>query len=109
MISDADDTEISKSLIKAEIDIKSKNNLKWEKNNRKPYKNPITKQNPQDAHDFTFNDLETVDYNNDARLHYLDDLETVNYNNDTSITDLVPLKKFKQSKKRMMKKMAYKL
>ena len=107
MISDADDTEISKSLIKTEIDIKSKNNLKWKKKqtNRKPYKNPITKQNPQDAHDFAFNDLETIDYNNDARLHYLDDLETVNYNNDTSITDLVPLKKFKQSKKRMMKKL----
>ena len=35
-----------------------------EKNkNRKPYKKPITKQNLQDAHDFAFNDLETIDYN----------------------------------------------
>ena len=31
MISDDDETEISKSLIKTEIDIKSKNNLKWKK------------------------------------------------------------------------------
>ena len=31
MISDNDDAEISKSLIKTEIDIKSKNNLKWKK------------------------------------------------------------------------------
>ena len=46
MISDDDWAEISKSLIKTEIDIKSKNNLKWKKNkNRKPYKKPTTKQN----------------------------------------------------------------
>ena len=33
-----------------------------EKNkNRKPYKKPITKQNLQDAHDFAFNDFETID------------------------------------------------
>ena len=31
------------------------------------YKNPITKQNLQDALDFVFNDLETADYNNDTR------------------------------------------
>ena len=31
MIFDDDETEISKSLIKTEIDIKSKNNLKWKK------------------------------------------------------------------------------
>ena len=68
-----------------------------EKNkSRKPCKNSITKQNLQDVHDFTFNDLETVDYNNDTRLHDLDYLETVNYNNDTSITDLVPIKNLKQ-------------
>ena len=61
-------------------------------NNRKPYKKLITKQNLQDAHDFAFNGLETVDYNNDTRLDF-DDLETVDYKNDTSITDLVPIKK----------------
>ena len=31
MISDDDAAEISKSLIKTEIDIESKNNLKWKK------------------------------------------------------------------------------
>ena len=31
MISDDDETEISKSLIKTEINIKTQNNLKWEK------------------------------------------------------------------------------
>ena len=31
MISDDDEAEISKWLIKTEIDIKSKNNLKWKK------------------------------------------------------------------------------
>ena len=69
---------------------------KKKKKSRNPYKNLITKQNLQDVHDFTFNDLETVDYNNDIRLHDLDELETVNYNNDTSITDLVPIKNLKQ-------------
>ena len=65
-----------------------------EKNkNRKPYKKPITKQNLQHDIDFAFNDLETVDYNNDTRFDDLDDLETVDYSNDTSITDLVPIKK----------------
>ena len=63
------------------------------KNNRKPYKKPITKQNLQDTLNFAVNDLETVDYNNDTRLDHLDDIETVDYNNDTSITDLVPIKK----------------
>ena len=60
------------------------------KKHRKPYKKLITKQNLQDALDFAFNDLETVDYNNDTRRDNIDDLETVDYNNDTSITDLVP-------------------
>ena len=70
-----------------------------EKNeNRKPYKKPITKQNLQDAHDFAFNDFETIDYNNNTRLADLYDLETVDYNNDTSITDLVPLKKLEKIK-----------
>ena len=55
---------------------------------RKPYKKPITKQNLQDALDFAFNDVETVNYNNDTRLDVLDDLETIDYNNDTSITHL---------------------
>ena len=82
---------------------------KTKKSHRKPYKKPITKQNLQDALDFAFNDLETVNYNNDTRLDNLDDLETVDYNNDT-ITDLVPIKNWKQSKKRMMmKKITYKL
>ena len=75
MISDDDEAEISKSLIKTEIDSKSKNKLKQKKNkNRKPYKKPITKQNIQDALDFAFNDLETANYNNDTRLDDLDDL-----------------------------------
>ena len=65
-----------------------------EKNkNRKPYKKLIAKQNLQDAIDFAFNDLETVDYNNDTRFDDLDNLETVDYSNDTSITDLVLIKK----------------
>ena len=51
-----------------------------EKNkSRKQYKKLITKQNLQDTLDFAFNDLETVDYNNDTRLDDLDDLETVDY------------------------------
>ena len=100
MISDDDDdAEISKSSIKTEIDIKSKNNLQWKKKKiRKPYKKPITKQNLQDALDFAFNDVETVDYNNDTRIDVLDDLETVDYNNDTSITDIVPIKKLETTK-----------
>ena len=66
MISDDDEAQISKSLVEKDIEIK--NNLKWEKNkSRKPYKKPITKQNLQDALNFVFNDLETVDYNNDTR------------------------------------------
>ena len=36
-------------------------------------------------------------------------IETVDYNNDTLITDLVPIKNQKQLKKKMMKKMDYKL
>ena len=55
--------------------------------NRKPHKKPITKQNWQEAFDFAFNDLETVDYNNDTRLDNFGDLETVDYNNDTSVRD----------------------
>ena len=75
MISDDDEGEISKSLIKIEVDIKSKNNLIQKKNkNRKPYKKPITKQNIQDSLDFAFNDLETVNYNNDTRLDDLGNL-----------------------------------
>ena len=75
MISDDDEAEISKSLIKIEVDIKSKNNLIQKKNkNRKPYKKLITKQNIQDSLDFAFNDLETVNYNNDTRLDDLDNL-----------------------------------
>ena len=75
MISDDDEAEISKSLIKIEVDIKSKNNLIQKKNkNRKPYKKPITKQNIQDSLDFAFNDLETVNHNNDTRLDDLDNL-----------------------------------
>ena len=93
MISNDDETKISNSLIKTDIEIKNKNNLKWKQNkSRKPYNKPIAKQNLQDALDFAFNDLETVDYNNDTKLDNLDDLETVDYNNDTSITDLVPKK-----------------
>ena len=57
------------------------------------YKNPITKQNLQDALDFVFNDLETVGYSNDTRPDDLDNLETVDFNNDTSITDLIRIKK----------------
>ena len=39
MISDDDEAKISNSLIKTDIKIKSKNNLKWNKNkNRKPCK-----------------------------------------------------------------------
>ena len=84
---------MSKSLIKTHVETKNKNNLKWKKNkNRTPYKKPITKQDLQDTLDFAFNDLETVDYNNDTRLDDLDDLETVDYNNNTLIADLVPIK-----------------
>ena len=81
MISDDGEAEISKSLIKTKTD-----------------KKPITKQNLQDALDFAFNYLETVDYNNDTRRDNIDDLETVDYNNDTSITDLVPIKKLETIK-----------
>ena len=111
MISDDDDAEISKSSIKTEIDIKSKNNLQWKKKIiKKPYKKLITKQNLQVALDFAFNDVETVDYSNDTRIDVLDDLKPVDYNNDTSITDIVPIKKLETPRKRMMKKrMAYKL
>ena len=94
MISDDDKAKISKSLIETDIEIENKNSLKWEKNkNRKAYKKPITKQNLQEALHYAFNDLETVDYNNDTTPDNLDDLETVDYNNDTSITDLVPITK----------------
>ena len=89
MISYDDEAKSSKSLLKLKI-----KNLKWKKNkNRKPYKKPITKQNLQDALDFVFNDLETVDYSNDTRPDDLDNLETVDFNNDTSITELIPIKK----------------
>ena len=69
-----------------------------EKKLKKPYKKPITKQNLQDVLDFAFDDVETVDYNNDTRTDVLDDLETVDYNNDTSIKDLVPIKKLETTK-----------
>ena len=93
MISNDDEAKISKSLIKTDIEIKNKNNLKCKKKkkNREPCKNPTTKQNLQDVVDFAFNDLETVDYNSGTRFADLDDLETADYNNDTSITDLVPI------------------
>ena len=53
MISDDDKAKISKSLIKTDIEIKNKNNLKWKQNkNRQPYKKPIAKQKLQDALDF---------------------------------------------------------
>ena len=62
--------------------------MKCKKNkSRTPYKKPLTKQNLQDSLDFAFNDLETFDYNNDARLDDLDNVETVDYNNDTLIAD----------------------
>ena len=77
--------------------------------NRKPYKKKQNKQNLQVAHNFPFNDLETVDYSNDTRRDDLNDVETVDYNNDTSLTDLVSIKKLKQLKKKMMKKMDYRL
>ena len=105
MISDDNKTEISKSLINTEINIKSKNNVKCKTNkNRKPCKNL------QDAIDFAFNELEAVDYNNGTRYDF-HNLGTADYNNDTSKTDLVPIKFFlKQSKKwMMMRKMAYNL
>ena len=52
-----------------------------EKNkSRKPYKKTIRKQNLKVTLDFAFNDLRTVDYNNDTRLYNLNDLETVDYN-----------------------------
>ena len=105
MISDDNKTEISKSLINTEINIKRKNNVKCKTNkNRKPCKNL------QDAIDFAFNELEAVDYNNGTRYDF-HNLGTADYNNDTSKTDLVPIKFFlKQSKKRMMmRKMAYNL
>ena len=49
--------------------------MEKQKKNRKPYKKAITKQNLRDALDFAFNDLKTVDYNNDTRLGDLDDLD----------------------------------
>ena len=101
MISDDDEAKISKSLIKTGIETKNKSNLKWKKNkNRKLYKKPITTQNLQDTFDFVFNDLETVDYNNNTRRDDLVNLETVDYNNDSSITDLVPIKKLETIKEK---------
>ena len=85
MISDDDEVKTSKSLIKTDIEIRNKNNLKWKKKQNKqnktenPTKKQIKKQNLQDALDFAFNELETVDYNNDTRLDNLDNLETVDY------------------------------
>ena len=84
--------------------------MEKKKKNRKFHtKKTITKQNLQGNLDFVFNDSKTVDSNNDRRLDNLIDLETVDYNNDTSITDLVPIKNLKQLKKKMMKKMDYRL
>ena len=74
-----------------------------------PAKKTKNKQNLQVAHNVPFNDLETVDYSNDTRRDDLNDVETVDYNNDTSLTDLVSIKKLKQLKKKMMKKMGYRL
>ena len=51
----------------------------------------------QDTLDFVFNDLETVDYDNDTKLDDIEDLETVVYN-DISITDLIPIKKLETIK-----------
>ena len=96
MTFDDDEAKISKSLIKTDIEIKNKKNLKWKKTKKKKQKTKqktIAKQNLQDSLDFAFNDLEFVDYNNDIRLVDLDDLETLDYNNYTSITDLEPIKK----------------
>ena len=72
MISHDGEATISMSLIKTDIQIKNKNNLKWKKKKQKTIKNTITKQNLQDPLDFAFNNLETIDYNNDTRLdnHY---------------------------------------
>ena len=41
---------------------------KKNKNRKNHTKKPITKQNLQDDLDFVFNDLKTVDSNNDRRL-----------------------------------------
>ena len=85
--------------LKQKLTLKVKINYNGKKKKiRRPYKKPITKQNLQDALDFAFNDVETVNYNNDTRLDVLDDLETIDYNNDTSITHLVPIKKLKTTK-----------
>ena len=85
--------------LKQKLTLKVKINYHGKKNKiRRPYKKPITKQNLQDALDFAFNDVETVNYNNDTRLDDLDDLETIDYNNDTSITHLVPIKKLETTK-----------
>ena len=86
--------EISKSLLKTEIQIKG--NLKWKKQkNRKPYRKLITEENLQDALDVSLANIQTVNYNDDTSL---DDLETVGYNNDTSVTNLVPVQKLKTIK-----------
>ena len=88
------DNEISKSLLKTDIQIKD--NFKWKKQkNRKAYRKLITKENLQDALDVSLADIQTVNYNDDTSL---DDLETVDYDNDTSVTDLVPVWKLKTIK-----------
>ena len=76
MISHDGEAKISMSLIKTDIQIKNKNNLKWKKK-QKTIKNTIAKQNLQDPLDFAFNDLETIDYNNDTRLDNHYDLEII--------------------------------
>ena len=42
--------------------------------------------------------METVDCNNDIRLNDLNDIENVDYNNDASITYLEPIKKLETIK-----------
>ena len=95
IIPDNEKSEISKSLLKTDIQIED--NLKWKKQkNRKQYRKLITKKNLQGALDVALADIQTVNYNDDPSL---DDLETVDYNNDTSVTDLVPVRKLKVIKK----------
>ena len=95
MISDDDEAKISKSLIKADIEIKKKNSLNLKKKKKKK-KNPQKTIQKADNKtklktlNYAFENLETVDYNNDTTLG---DLQTIAYNNDTSITDLVPITK----------------
>ena len=96
MTSDHNEAKISKSLMKTDIEIKNKNNLKWKKIKTETIQK--TKNKTKETLDFVFNDLETVGYNNETKPDDLNGLETVDYNNGTSITDLVPIKKFETIK-----------